>query len=140
MHAARELIRLIEVGEVTTYVELEDGDLVTAPFKVKHLHGAWSMCAGSDEIYFPCRMRAGPEKATRTSASGRKGFDYPKAVVRILAHLDANGSGETADRVTHIVRLQYEREGAGVPSYSRLQPFVSELIRHRRRTTHSFPD
>jgi hypothetical protein len=140
MAAERELLRLVADGLVT--VEREIGPDEFAPIaqtEVRHFQGSDSLVAGEDEAYQRCRLRFPSVGSKPVSASaGRKPFDYPDAVVRICRHLDAHGCGDSADRITHTVLAQIEREGGRLPHYSKLQPYVSAMLAYRREQ--QFPE
>lgn len=135
MAAERELLRLVGEGHVTVEVEVEpDKYAAVASGDVRHFHGSESMVAGEDEAYKRCRLRF-PPIGTNSSAStaGRKPFDYPDVVVRLCRYFDLHGCEESADRITHTIRAEIEREGGKPPHYSKLQPYVSAMLSHRRK-------
>ena len=78
-----------------------------------------------------------------TSKGGRTGYDYAPLVVRILQHLDREGTGGSIDFITRTIRLNLGKDEnwvGKIPSYSRLQPYVSALRAYRCTTEQNFPD
>jgi hypothetical protein len=140
MAAERELLRLVADRLVSVEREIGPDEFApVAPAEVRHFQGSDSLVAGEDEAYHPCRLRFPPVGSGSTGAgAGRKPFDYPDAVVRICRHLDLHGCKESADRITHTILAQIEREGGKPPHYSKLQPYVSAMLAYRREQ--QFPE
>lgn len=138
--AERELLRLVADGLVCVEREIGPDEFAPlAPAEVRHFQGSDSLVAGEDEAYHPCRLRFPPTGSKSTSVgAGRKPFDYPDAVVRICRYLDLHGCEESADRITHTILAQIEREGGRPPHYSKLQPYVSAMLAYRREQ--QFPE
>lgn len=144
MEAVRELLRLVWSEIVTVEREIEDEIYqAIAPDEVFHFHGPSSSVAGDEEAYRPCRLRfPKAEIKVVTSSGGRKGYDYAPLVIRILEYLDAQGTGGSIDFITRTIRLDLEKDEKWVgkiPSYSRLQPYVSALRAYRCTTEQNFP-
>lgn len=133
MQAVRELLSLVWAERVV--VEVETGPDVYEPIdpaKVRHFHGGRSMVGEEDEIYHPCRLKFPPAlPVAMTSKGGRKGYDYPPIVIRILDYLDRHGLTKSPDEITRSLRIEMDAAGEAAPSYSRLQPFVSALLAYR---------
>lgn len=145
MEAVRELLRL--VWDETVIVEREIQDDLYQPIppdEVLHFHGPGSSVAGEEEIYRPCRLRfPKAESKPMTSKGGRTGYDYAPLVVRILQHLDREGTGGSIDFITRTIRLDLGKDEnwvGKIPSYSRLQPYVSALRAYRCTTEQNFPE
>lgn len=140
MQAVRELLRLVWAKKLAVEVELAPGEFGAPLFEVRHFMGRDSMCAGSEEVYLPCRLRFLPAFSASTARAGRTGYEYAPIVVRILTYLDRHGTGQTPDEITHTIRAEIEAEGAKAPSYPRLQPYVSALLAYRSTSEQKFSD
>lgn len=142
MEAVRELLILVWAGRVT--VEVETGDGIYAPMpseEVYHFHGGQSLVGDAEEVYRPCRLRFPLIlSAAMTSKGGRSGYNYAPVVVRILQHLDCHGPGPSIEHITHSIIADMQQEKQAPPSYSRLQPYVSQLRAYRMTLTQNFPE
>lgn len=141
MEVVRELLKLVWEGSVT--VEVESSPEIYEPVlaeEVRHFHGGESWVGDANEIYRPCRLRFPPlMQKPMTSNGGRKGYDWPPIVVRVLEYLDEHGTTQSADQITNSIIAEMGKEPKP-PHYSKVQPYVSALLAYRCTIEQKFPE
>lgn len=139
--AIRELLALIWDGIVAVEAETSPGvfELVAAE-QARHFHGGESWVGDAEEIYRPCRLRfPAVMQAPLTSNGGRKGYDWPPIVVRILEYLDEHGTTQSTDQITNTIIAAMGKEPKP-PHYSKIQPYVGALLAYRCTIEQKFPE